>query len=72
MTRQSDRENQNNCTIPFNNTEVLLILLVIGVIIYKLMGPMNSMYSMNPMNSMNSMNPMKSCIKLDLTSTPPF
>lgn len=63
MNRESDLENQNKCTIPFNNTEVLLILLVIGVIIYKLMGPMNSM---------NSMNPMKPCINLDLTSTPSF
>ena len=59
-TDPAKHNGQNRCMSPFYNIEVLLLLLVLGFIIYKLMDPMGSM------------NPMRSCIDLDLTSTPMF
>ena len=51
---------QHKCMNPFNNIEVLLLLMLLGFIIYKLMYPMSSM------------NPMRTCVDLDLTATPMF
>lgn len=47
----------SNYISPFNNIEVLLLLLVLGFIVFKIMNPQVSS---------------KPCIQLDLTSTPSF